>query len=136
MTDRLQAALRQNRDKYIRLLQELVRIDTSVIGHGIEGGRELKGQQFLAEQIAAMGGTYEFREVNEELIQEGIRRYGEGNPGHNYQDRPNLLGIFPGTGAAGPWCSTAMWIPCPTVNGSCGPSIPSAVPRWRESSRV
>ncbi|HAN95444.1 MAG: ArgE/DapE family deacylase [Limnochordia bacterium] len=98
MTDRLQAALRQNRDKYIRLLQELVRIDTSVIGHGIEGGRELKGQQFLAEQIAAMGGTYEFREVNEELIQEGIRRYGEGNPGHNYQDRPNLLGIFPGTG--------------------------------------
>jgi len=43
MMDRLQAALQQNREKYIQLLQELVRIDTSVIGHGIDGGRELKG---------------------------------------------------------------------------------------------
>ena len=56
MMDRLQAALQQNREKYIQLLQELVRIDTSVIGHGIDGGRELKGQQFLAQQIESMGG--------------------------------------------------------------------------------
>ncbi len=96
--DRLQAALQQNREKYIQLLQELVRIDTSVIGHGIDGGRELKGQQFLAQQIESMGGIAEFREVTEELIQQGIEKYGEGNPGHNYTDRPNLLGIFRGSG--------------------------------------
>ena len=76
MMDRLQAALQQNREKYIQLLQELVRIDTSVIGHGIDGGRELKGQQFLAQQIESMGGIAEFREVTEELIQQGLKSTG------------------------------------------------------------
>lgn len=98
MTGLLQAALRQNWDKYVRLLQQLVRIDTRVIGHGIEGGRELEGQRFLAQQIEAAGGTAEFREVTEEKIQQGIGKYGEGNPGHNYTSRPNLLGTFRGTG--------------------------------------
>lgn len=98
MTDILQTALTQNRSKYIGLLQELIRCDTSVIGHGIDGGNELKGQEMLAEQIERMGGVPEFREVNEEIIQKGIKEYGEGNPGHNYTDRPNLLGTFRGSG--------------------------------------
>ncbi|HBN94670.1 MAG TPA: acetylornithine deacetylase, partial [Firmicutes bacterium] len=73
MTDILQTALTKNRTKYIGLLQELIRCDTSVIGHGIDGGNELKGQKVLAEQIERMGGVPEFREVNEEIIQKGIK---------------------------------------------------------------
>lgn len=98
MKERLQAALEKNRAKYVQMLQELVRRDTRVIGHGIEGGNELQGQEYLAEQIVALGGVAEFKEVREDLIQEGIKRFGEGNPGHNYTNRPNLLGTFRGTG--------------------------------------
>ena len=98
MADILQATLDQNRNKYLVLLQELIRCDTSVIGHGIDGGRELKGQEMLAEQIRKMGGVPEFFEVKEDVIQKGIKEHGEGNPGHNYTDRPNLLGTFRGSG--------------------------------------
>ena len=52
----------------------------------------------LAEQIRKMGGVPEFFEVKEDVIQKGIKEHGEGNPGHNYTDRPNLLGTFRGSG--------------------------------------
>lgn len=94
----LKKVLNNKKDKYIKILQELIQIDTRVVGHGIEGGYELNGQEYLAEKIEEIGGKAEFFEVKEEMIQSAIEEYGEGNPGHNYEDRPNLVGTFEGKG--------------------------------------
>ncbi len=90
--------LEENKEGYIDFLKELVKIDTRVVGHGIDGGYELNGQKFLARKIREMGGRAEFFEVTEDLIQRGIEQYGEGNPGHNYENRPDLVGHFQGSG--------------------------------------
>lgn len=99
MIDRLKQALEDNRALYLEKLMDLVRIDTHDIGHGIRGGLEKKGQEYLAGLFREMGAD-EVREhpVTEDLIQESIRLYGEGNPGHDYTDRWNLYATFRGKG--------------------------------------
>ena len=47
MDEMLKSVLRQNREKYIAYLKDLVAIDTQVIGHGIDGGREKMDNFFL-----------------------------------------------------------------------------------------
>jgi acetylornithine deacetylase len=98
LKNNLENKLEQNKDKYLKILKDLVQIDTRVVGHGIDGGYELEGQQYLEELIKQMGGQPEYVEMKEEKIQEAIDKYNEGNPGHNYKDRPNLVGEFSGIG--------------------------------------
>ena len=45
----LDQTLEKNKQKYIDRLLKLVSIDTHDIGHGIEGGLEAEGQEYLAE---------------------------------------------------------------------------------------
>jgi acetylornithine deacetylase len=97
-TQLLANKLEEKKEEYVDFLKELVKIDTRVVGHGIDGGYELNGQEFMARKIEEMGGRAEFFEVTEDLIQRGIEQYGEGNPGHNYENRPNLIGHFKGAG--------------------------------------
>ena len=45
----LKEVLEKNKQKYIDRLSELVAIDTHDLGHGIDGGLEKQGQDYMAE---------------------------------------------------------------------------------------
>lgn len=47
--------LRENREVYIEALKRLLAIDTHDIGHGIQGGLEREGQEYMAELLSSMG---------------------------------------------------------------------------------
>lgn len=96
--ERLRKALDENKERYIRHLAELVAIDTHDIGHGIDGGLEAKGQDYMCELYRQLGAADIVRDQMEEaVIQQGIRDHQEGNPGHNYDGRCNVYATFEGT---------------------------------------
>lgn len=98
MIEKLKDTLEKNKDKYISRLSDIVAIDTQDIGHGIDGGLEKEGQDYLIEMFKAMGASVEKDQLREEVIQRAIKEYNEGNPGHNYQDRYNVYAKFKGKG--------------------------------------
>lgn len=96
MDKMLRQVLEQNKEKYIHYLKKLVAIDTQVIGHGIDGGREKNGQMFLEKILLEMGAEVKREPLNEALIQKGMKLFNEGNLGHDYTDRYNLVADFKG----------------------------------------
>ncbi len=86
------------KDYYLQILKDLVACDTRVIGHGIDVGTESRGQQYLASVLSPMGAILERDQVTEAVIQKAIAENGEGNPGHNLENRYNLIATFPGSG--------------------------------------
>ncbi len=98
MIEKLRTTLRENKDKYISHLANLVAIDTQDIGHGILGGLEKEGQDYLINLFNKMGATVTKDQVTEEVIQKSIKEFKEGNPGHNYDDRYNVYARFKGNG--------------------------------------
>ncbi|MBU5256784.1 M20 family metallopeptidase [Tissierella praeacuta] len=98
MIEQLKIALEENKDKYISRLADLVAIDTRDIGHGIDGGLEKEGQDYLINMFNNMGATVVKDQVTEEVIQKSIKEFKEGNPGHNYDNRYNVYATFKGNG--------------------------------------
>ncbi|MDR0599749.1 MAG: M20 family metallopeptidase [Treponema sp.] len=97
--DLLLETLNSHKDGYIRRLAELVAIDTRDLGHGIEGGLEEKGQEYLRGLFQEMkAGDIVSEAMSEGPIQKAMEQYQEGNPGHNYDKRYNLYARFKGTG--------------------------------------
>lgn len=96
MNQKLKETLEKNKEKYIECLKGLVACDTQVIGHGIDGGKEKNGQIFLEKLFKDMGASVSLEPLTEEIIQKGIKEYNEGNPGHNYAERYNLIADFKG----------------------------------------
>jgi acetylornithine deacetylase len=92
----LRQTVAEHADEYVRRLRDLVSIDTQVIGHGIEGGREENGQLYLEKFFGELGARTAREPLSEDIVSEGISAYGEGNPGHNYKspDRWNLAASF------------------------------------------
>lgn len=97
MLDRLKEVLARNKDQYIKYLTELVAIDTRDIGHGIDGGLEKPGQEYMLELFRSMGADQvETEQMKEEYIDRARAEYAEGNPGHNYDGRFNVYAAFKG----------------------------------------
>lgn len=95
----LRDTLEKQKETYLAYLKDLVAIDTHCLGHGIEGGLEAKGQEYLEDLFHRMGADEIVREpMQEAVIRESIARYQEGNPGHNYENRYNLYARFKGQG--------------------------------------
>lgn len=95
----LRAVLEEHKEEYIRYLKELVSIDTQDLGHGIAGGREEKGQEYLRHLLLSMKvDQLEVDPMKEEAIQKSKLLYNEGNLGHNYENRYNLYATFFGDG--------------------------------------
>ena len=92
----LNTILESKPQEYLSPLQDLVALDTSCIGHGIDGGREKAGQDYIAQLMRQLGGQVKIVPMCEEDIQKGISEYGEGNPGHVYKDRSNVYATFKG----------------------------------------
>ncbi|MGO5052922.1 M20 family metallopeptidase [Lachnospiraceae bacterium LCP25S3_G4] len=97
MDRRIEQALEVNKKKYLDCLLKLVSIDTHDIGHGIEGGLEANGQEYLAELFKELGADEIVRDpLKEESIIKCKELYREGNLGHDYTNRYNLYGTFEG----------------------------------------
>lgn len=99
--DRLKKVLEEKKQEYIEYLKELVAIDTQTIGHGIDGGLEEKGQEYLSSLFNKMNvDQIEIIQMEENVIEESLKRYKEGNLGHCYKtnNRYNLAGTFLGNG--------------------------------------
>lgn len=93
----LKLVLNSKKDEYIRILQDVIKIDTHDIGHGIEGGLEKEGQEYMKALFEKMGADkIEVDPMKEEIIVECLEQYNEGNLGHNYDDRYNVYATFNG----------------------------------------
>lgn len=82
-----------NHEKYLDFLRDLVSFDTSVILHG-EDGQEEKAQRHLAQYLRTLGCEVDIFEPDNERM----KQYPGYNEGHSYKGRPNVVGIYRGTG--------------------------------------
>ena len=97
MINILKNTLNKNREYYIKKLVDFVKIDTHVLGHGIDGGLEDEGQKYLINLFEEMGAyIIEKENIKESVIEKSIKKYNEGNPGHNYDNRYNVYATFKG----------------------------------------
>ena len=62
----LKEVLAENRDKYIEQLKNLVAIDTHDLGHGIDGGPEKEGQDYMIRLFEEMGAETTVDPMKEE----------------------------------------------------------------------
>lgn len=97
--DILRWTLEKNKHVYIQHLVDIVSIDTHDIGHGIDGGLEKKGQEYMEKLFRQMNADQiELDYMKEEVIKNSIAQFGEGNEGHNYDGRYNVYATFKGNG--------------------------------------
>lgn len=97
MVNLLKDTLEQHKKEYLQYLCDLVACDTQDLGHGIAGGREKAGQEYLEALFEKMGADEIVKDpMTEAAIQKCYDSYGEGNLGHNYDDRYNLYALFQG----------------------------------------
>lgn len=97
MDKKLLDTFEKHKEEYLQHLKNLVAIDTQDIGHGVLGGREKEGQEYIhklfrdlkADEIAV-------EPMKEEIIQRAKKEYNEGNLGHNYENRYNVVAKFKG----------------------------------------
>ena len=98
MTDILKMTLDEHKEEYLCYLKELIACDTQVLGHGIKGGREKSGQEYLEALFEKMDADAIVKDpMKEEIIQKALEIYKEGNPGHDQNDRYNLYSDFHGS---------------------------------------
>lgn len=92
----LREVLSENRESYIEQLKNLVSIDTHDLGHGIDGGLEKEGQDYMIRLFNQMGAETTMDPMKEEDIVRCKEAYQEGNLGHNQKDRYNVYARFKG----------------------------------------
>ena len=93
----LRETLEEHREEYLQYLTDLVAIDTHDLGHGILGGLEQKGQDYMVRLFREMGAD-EITEdpMEESVIRECYEKHQEGNLGHNQEGRYNVYALFRG----------------------------------------
>lgn len=95
--ENLRETLEAHKEEYLQYLKDVIEIDTQDIGHGILGGLEKKGQDYIATLFKEMGAdSVEVDDMVETTIEQGIKKHGEGNLGHDYKDRYNVYATFKG----------------------------------------
>lgn len=93
----IEDTIEKNKQKYIDHLLKLVSIDTHDIGHGIEGGLEGNGQEYLIQVFEEMHADEIQKDpLTEEAIVKCNELYNEGNIGHNYENRFNVYATING----------------------------------------
>lgn len=75
------------------LLIKLISFDSQVIDQGVYG-KEADIQQYLYKMLVDMGAEVTSFEPDNELI----KHFQDFNPGHRYNNRPNVVAVFKGTG--------------------------------------
>lgn len=99
MSEQLKKVLEERKEEYIGYLRDLIGIDTQDIGHGIFGGREKKGQEYIIRLMEETGADQiEKEDLEESVIEKCHMQYHEGNLGHVYEDRYNVYATYTGNG--------------------------------------
>ena len=93
--DEFREFLRSREAYHVEFLRELIAEDTSVVGHGWEGGYELSGQRLVQKKLEKMGCEVDVFEPDDQRLR--LYADSEGNLGHDYRDRPNVVGKLPGS---------------------------------------
>ena len=94
---KLEETLELHKEEYLQVFKDLIAIDTHDLGHGIKGGLEKEGQEYLVSFLERMGADEIVKDPMEEaVIQECHRLYQEGNLGHDQTDRYNVYATFKG----------------------------------------
>ena len=89
-------APREGTAAQLAFLQELVRADTTTLGHGILGGNEIAGQRVIQRKLEEIGADeIDVWELDNADLES---RFYEFNRGHATAGRPNVVGVFKGTG--------------------------------------
>ena len=97
MINLLKTTLHEHKEEYLQCLKDLVARDTQDLGHGIAGGREKAGQEYMEALFQRMGASEIIKDqMSESVILKCYEMYGEGNLGHNYDDRYNVYATFKG----------------------------------------
>ena len=72
----LKEVLEENKQAYIQRLMDLIAIDTHDLGHGIAGGLEKQGQEYMVKLFEDMGADSIRRDpMTEEAIKECLDKY-------------------------------------------------------------
>ena len=97
MINLLKTTLHEHKEEYLQCLKDLVARDTQDLGHGIAGGREKAGPEYMEALFQRMGASEIIKDqMSESVIRKCYETYGEGNLGHNYDDRYNVYATFRG----------------------------------------
>ena len=96
MLEILEKTLSEKKEEYLGYLKKLLSIDTQTIGHGILGGNEKAGQEYMEEIFRQLGAEIKKEDLDENLLKRAYEIYNEGNLGHNNKDRYNVIGSFKG----------------------------------------
>jgi acetylornithine deacetylase len=81
------------KDESIQFLKALISADTTNEQHGVFG-KELNGQKLIIEKLTKMGLQIDTFEPEYEKL----KKYDEADIGHEYKNRPNVVGIYKGSG--------------------------------------
>lgn len=90
----LEKNLERNKDSYLKFLKTVVSADSTNIRHGF-GGNEINAQRVIIKKLKELGMEVDVFEPSD---QELCSRFSEANPGHDYKDRPNVVGVLKGSG--------------------------------------
>lgn len=90
---KIRKAVEANREKYFRFLKDLVAFDSRILDAGKQG-QEKGIQEYLKAYFTQMGAQVDaFKPENEK-----IEKYVGYNANHTYEDRENVVALFPGKG--------------------------------------
>lgn len=93
----LKKILELNKDYYLDCLKKLVSKDTQDLGHGINGGKEKNGQDYLIELFKELNASSIICDpMSEDAIVDTFKNYHEGNLGHVQDNRFNVYARFNG----------------------------------------
>ena len=82
--------IEENKDVFIDFLKTLISKDTTNINHGLDGGNEKNGQEIIISKFKELGLDIEIFEPDNNKL----KKYKESSLGHNYKNRPNVVGNF------------------------------------------
>lgn len=80
-------------DDQILFLKKIISADTTNEQHGVYG-KEMNGQQIIIEKLKEMGLEVDVFEPDNSKLE----NYEEADRGHFYEGRPNVVGVYKGTG--------------------------------------
>lgn len=97
MNELLANTLEKHKEEYLDYLKELIAIDTHDVAHGIGGGFEKAGQDYMIGLFENMGADKIVKDpMEEKTIRKCYNLYQEGNLGHDQKDRYNVYATFSG----------------------------------------
>jgi acetylornithine deacetylase len=93
MEEKILKAIEENKEESVRFLRKLISFDSSISRQGVNG-KEGKAAEWLAEELKKVSCEIDmFYPDNQKLS-----KYPEFNPGHDYTERPNVVGSLKGKG--------------------------------------